>query len=333
LINPLEKIINNPNIIDTFVHKEVQAVNNNASIMPAALANLTTGMDIYQIDLKKLIPAPKDWNFYSPLSDAKMFELMNSIYSNGLLNPIIIWELGKNKYMILSGHNRVDAYKRLNELFTKVNSDEAVNYNKIHAMIFRKDTLDEEDAKQIIIDTNWVQRMLTPIEKQKSIFHKYASMGRKQRAKNGESNGERIRDIIGREFNISGRQISKYIKLNSLIEQFKDIVDRRKINIHSGTVLADFDREIQEWIYINYKNELNNKKINRLNTKMNKEEIAHVFTNKDDTNKNYFKTRNLFIPIKLKEKFIEHIYNFYCENELLKEFSEEEDFAKKIIVG
>ena len=54
------------------------------------IKNITTGMDIFQLDLDKLKLAPNEWNFYVPLNDNKMSELIESIIDNGLLNPIIV---------------------------------------------------------------------------------------------------------------------------------------------------------------------------------------------------------------------------------------------------
>ncbi|MGG7187085.1 ParB/RepB/Spo0J family partition protein, partial [Clostridium butyricum] len=73
------------------------------------------------------------------------------------------------KYMILSGHNRVHAYKILCE------NQDSEKYSKIHAVIKDKN-LSEEEAKEIIVDTNWVQRQLTTIQKARSINFKYRKL-------------------------------------------------------------------------------------------------------------------------------------------------------------
>ncbi|MBC8059633.1 MAG: ParB N-terminal domain-containing protein, partial [Clostridiaceae bacterium] len=73
------------------------------------MANTDNKDMIKHINLDNLISSPLEWNFYKPLSFDKENELVESIQENGLINPIIVWEKGDNKYMILAGHNRVNA--------------------------------------------------------------------------------------------------------------------------------------------------------------------------------------------------------------------------------
>jgi ParB family chromosome partitioning protein len=82
-----------------------------ATNMAEVLSSMTTGMDIFLIELDKLKEAPSDWNFYSPLSEKKMEELIESIKSNGLLHPLVVWEQDDGNYIVLSGHNRLEPLK------------------------------------------------------------------------------------------------------------------------------------------------------------------------------------------------------------------------------
>ena len=66
-----------------------------------------------RIPIDKLVPASKEWNFYAPLPDDKMLELIESIRENGLLHPIVVWKRKDAPTMVLSGHNRLESYKKL----------------------------------------------------------------------------------------------------------------------------------------------------------------------------------------------------------------------------
>lgn len=72
--------------------------------------------------------------------------------------------------MILAGHNRAKAFKYLFEM------DNGQKYRKIPALIKKKDEITEEDAWEIIIDTNWVQRSLSAVEKSNAKKEKYGSL-------------------------------------------------------------------------------------------------------------------------------------------------------------
>ena len=105
-------------------------------------------------------------------------ELIESIQTNELLHPIVVWKQPDGALMILSGHNRVRAYTALLE---KTGEDK---YRRIPATVLTDITADE--AHEIVVDSNSVQRVLTPSEKARSISQKYALAGRKKRSKNGE---------------------------------------------------------------------------------------------------------------------------------------------------
>ena len=66
-----------------------------------------------RIPIDKIVPASREWNFYAPLPDDKMLELIESIRENGLLHPIVVWKRKDAPTMVLSGHNRLEAYKKL----------------------------------------------------------------------------------------------------------------------------------------------------------------------------------------------------------------------------
>lgn len=200
--------------------------------------------NIELININLLQEAPKEWNFYKKLPDDKFYELLESIRDNYLLNPIIIWEKEDN-YMILSGHNRVDAFKKLYE----ITSDE--RYLKIPSIIRKRLEIDEEKAKEIIVDTNWVQRQLTTSEKTKSILRKYLNV-----KKNKEKG--RTRDKVAKSYGITGRMVQNYLSLNNLVEDFFEKLDDGLITIKEAVEISKKTEDTQKIIF----NEINQNKIN-----------------------------------------------------------------------
>lgn len=232
------------------LRRSQQNDDNEIMLTTEKIRNITTGMDIFQLDLDKLKAAPKEWNFYVPLNDNKMSELIESIIDNGLLNPIIVWEKD-NDYMILAGHNRVRAY---NMLYEQTRNEK---YKKIFTYIKKKNEITEDEARAIIIDTNFVQRQLSTMEKTKSIVIKYNQLGRKKRNSFGESSAE----IIAKQYNLKERQIYNYYKLNNLIPEFMQRIDIGNLSIKSGLKLAAIDSKLQKNIYENYNAVLDNNRI------------------------------------------------------------------------
>lgn len=142
--------------------------------LPSLMAELPGTRRLEEVPLDKLSPAPAAWNFYAPLPDDKLLELIESIRTSELLHPIVVWKQPDGDLMILSGHNRVRAYTALLE---KTGEDK---YHRIPATVLTDISADE--AHEIVVDSNYVQRVLTPSEKARSISQKYAWPGAKSAA-------------------------------------------------------------------------------------------------------------------------------------------------------
>ena len=58
--------------------------------LPSLMADLPGTRRLEEVPLDKLSPAPAAWNFYAPLPDDKLLELIESIRANDLLHPIVV---------------------------------------------------------------------------------------------------------------------------------------------------------------------------------------------------------------------------------------------------
>lgn len=222
------------------------------------------------IDLDLLVPAPYEWNFYKPLPDDTMLELIDSIARNGLQQPIVVWEQQDGTYMILAGHNRKRAFQML------YNSTGDEKYKKIPCKVYSYPELDRLQAKEIVIDTNWIVRTLSPVEKAKSIVNKIQIVNQARgRRKDGLG---RTRDIVAAKYNIDGRTVERYRKLLDLIPEFLLLIDSRKLSLKAGERLAGFDQETQRWIYTEFYDSLSNKRVEKIHSGMTRDEIREIMT-------------------------------------------------------
>lgn len=218
---------------------------------------------LQQIPLAELYPAPAQWNFYEILPQDKMVELMESIQEVGLLHPLIVWKQEKG-YMILSGHNRKQAYQNL----YAIHKNKA--YSHIPCIVKEKGEIDEETAREIIIDTNWIQRQLSTLEKAKSISEKYIRLGRKSHS----GDGQKSRDIVAADYGISGRMVQNYLSLTDLIPELEGMLRENHLTIKNAVRLSRLDPSIQRWLYEEFsKEELSSAKVRSLDKQMNKKEI------------------------------------------------------------
>lgn len=270
-----------------------------ASLLPDFMKNLGSSSETVIIPLEKLKDAPEEWNFYSPLPKKKLYELSQSIQDNGLFHPIVVWKRDEY-YCILSGHNRVRAYKLL---FRETRNPE---YLSIPASV--KEDLDEAGAREIIVDSNWAQRILSTSEKTKSIYQKYVLLGRKKRSKPGEGGYERRYDQIAKSYSLSGKQIQRYIKLNALIPHYLQLIDDGKLSIRAGLILADFDIETQEKIAPLIRSKRDQKAVLSLNKQMTLEAMERILRGTSEQPK--YVTLKFDVPIEKKDAFVKMAKRF-----------------------
>lgn len=143
--------------------------------------------------------------------DDDMNDLRDSIIDNGILEPLVVTPDGDNKYTILAGHRRCKAC-------------ELAKISEVPVIIHYGLTNDQ--ATIIMVDSNKQRENILPSERAFAYKMKMEAMKRqgKQLVEPG-STSSKSRDIVAEQEGISGRQLSKYIRLTHLIPQLLDLVD------------------------------------------------------------------------------------------------------------
>jgi len=280
--------------MSTLKSKNIKDQNSNASELPFLMRELHSHNDgAVLLNIFDLNPSPPEFNFYRKFSKDKLDELAISISTYGLLHPIVVWQKEDGIKQVLSGHNRLDAYKLL------YNSTKDQKYLSILALI--KKDLNEDSAKEIIIDSNWVGRTLSTLERTRSIYFKYVLLGRKKRSQPNDSGYKRNYDIIAEDYNLSGKQIQRYIKLNKLINPLLQLIDNKALTLRSGLKLADFDENTQQEIYEIVKDNCNNKSIATIDNSMDLNTIKAILSNKS---LNETVSVSFNVPKNVKKEFV-----------------------------
>lgn len=184
----------------------------------------------------------------------RLDDMVESVKENGILNPIIVLKKEDGAYEILSGHNRVNAAR-----FAKVKS--------IPCIV--KENLTDKEAYTYVIETNLMQRSfsdLLPTEKAlvlKMRYEKIASQGKRNdlqkeinnldqgiiEKESKEEDKTDSRKTLGKEYNLSGASIARYLRLNELSKSWKKDVDEDKIGLTMAVDLSYLSKEIQEYLY------------------------------------------------------------------------------------
>ena len=229
-----------------------------------------TGKPVMNIEIQRLNPAPKEWNFFPPISEGKMLEMMFSIMENGLFNPIIVWEL-EDGYMILSGHNRVQAYKNIIAA-NDYDANIIATYHTIPAIVYGKNEIDAAKAKEIIIDTNYIQR-----EEDKRLMPTIVK-NRIEIVKNRKDKKGRTIDIVAKELGLSHTKVYEdQLIANRIIPELNELYFNGMLNKKALLRFAWFNTGVQKWIYDTYKDNINDDNAFKIRKTMNKEELKNCF--------------------------------------------------------
>lgn len=261
-----------------FVKKPMATMTNENVITKDTVSDWMPSSIDLDIPLESLEPAPEDWNFY-PLPDIeKIKTIAQSIYWQGQLSPAIVWKRG-DKYIILGGHTRFSVLKFLKKAFP----DEAYRFCTMKCHVYDDDQIDESMAQYILIMNNETQRAEeAPSLRIKGIVRAVELRKKFTKAHWGELNGEKSRNLVAREFDVSSITVARYYKLRKLIPELISKLDRNEISQKCGLNLSELQDNIQLYLVENYNVEnINEVKWKELKSAVTEEEVKSIM-NKGD---------------------------------------------------
>lgn len=156
-------------------------------------------------------------------------ELLESIKTNGLLEPIIVRPFSAGTYEIISGHRRVNVCKEL-------------GIQTVPAIVKE---LNKNEAVIAMVDSNLQREHLLPSEKAFAYKMKLEAM--KHQGKTSCQVGAKLRsdEQIAETVNDSTRQIQRYIRLTYLIPELLKMVDEQRIALTPAVELSYLPAEEQ----------------------------------------------------------------------------------------
>ncbi len=179
---------------------------------------------------------------FKVLDDDKMETLVDSIRENGILNPVIVRPDQTGNYEMISGHRRLHAAG-------------IVGLEKIPAIVKE---MTDDDAIIKMVDANIQREEILPSERAFSFKMKMDALGRQGYRSDLSCGTEfhtksaderKTRQTIGNDAGMTGRQVTKYIRLTELIPEVLDITDEKKITLAMAVDISYFDEQVQKWVY------------------------------------------------------------------------------------
>lgn len=190
------------------------------------------------LPLNVLSPTPAEWNQFSAISNEKKVLMADSIYRNGLQQPIVVRALddkGKN-YQILAGNTRKNIY----EVLYDITQDE--KYLSIECKVYGYKELTDDQAREIASDTNYVQRAnLTGRDRSFAVRTKLNIL-----KKRGE---KQILEKAAEQMGMKRTAAFSWNKMANLIPVFFDMFDAGRISQKAATRIAAWSHEVQQELY------------------------------------------------------------------------------------
>lgn len=179
----------------------------------------------------------------------RLEDMVQSIKDHGVLNPVIVRKAARG-YEMLAGHNRTNAAK-------------IAGLTEVPAIV--KTDLSDEDAYVYVIETNLLQRSfaeLFPSEKAAVLvarYEKISSQGKRKDIRqeiealeetcgHDVHKSQKSRDGLGEEYGMTGRNIARYMRLDRLIPEFKDAVDKGTLAMVAAVDLSYLNVKMQKMI-------------------------------------------------------------------------------------
>ncbi len=173
-----------------------------------------------EISITDLVPW--DNQPFKLYSEEKMQEMMKSIEANGLITPITVRPYGEGKYQILAGHNRAEAFRRL-EMST------------IPATIMN---VNDHQAKLVVVDTNLCQRIeLLPSERAFAYKMQCEALVALGHCKTTNEVAERYGE--------NRRTVQRYLACTKLCRTLLEMLDNGRLILRAAVPLSGMDEQNQ----------------------------------------------------------------------------------------
>lgn len=178
---------------------------------------------------------------YHVKDDENMMELVESVKTYGLLQPILVRPLEDGTYEMVSGHRRKRAF-------------ELAGIEKISARVRE---LSIDDAILMMVDSNLQRDEILPSEKAFAYKMRLDAMTRQGKRTDLTStpvveklSGKSALSVtkLGEAVGESREQIRRYIRLTELIPALLTLVDEKRIALRPAVELSYLPKEAQEWI-------------------------------------------------------------------------------------
>lgn len=182
---------------------------------------------IEYLDLKHLVPFR---NHPFKLRDGEEKEqLLQSIRTQGAIEPLIVRPLSESEYEVISGHRRMEICKEL-------------GMEKIPVIVRN---LTNEQAVSMMVDANLHRNNILPSERAFAYKMKWEAAKKSEKTLSQPATKYRSDERIANEFGIGKDTLHRYIRLTYLIPELLEMIDEGRISLTPAVELSYLTHEEQ----------------------------------------------------------------------------------------
>ncbi len=188
------------------------------------------------LSIECLVDFPAEKHRFKPAAGQRLHDLEESIRQFGIINPLVVRLLPDGRYQIIAGHNRRTAARN-------------IGYQTVPCIV--RDLADDDEALGVLVSDNLQNRDLLPSER--GWGYRDLMELRKRRAGRPNNSGQPVlnslqsRDELDEK--VSGRSVSRYIRLTYLIPPLLDLADQGKLGLGAGEQLSYLLLRSQKSVY------------------------------------------------------------------------------------
>lgn len=175
---------------------------------------------IEYLDLKHLVPF-RNHPFKLRGGEEKE-QLLQSIKTQGAIEPLIVRPLSESKYEVISGHRRMEICREL----------------RIEKLPVIVRNLTDEQAVSTMVDANLHRENILPSERAFAYKMKWEAAKKSEKTLSQPATRMRNDDVIAQSLGIGKDTLHRYIRLTYLIPELLEMVDEGRIALTPAVELS-----------------------------------------------------------------------------------------------
>lgn len=176
---------------------------------------------------------PFEGHPYKVLDNEEMEALAESIYTEGILSPLIVRPLADTDgYEVISDHRRLHAAQR-------------TGLSEVPALVYE---ISREEAAIMLVDSNLHREHILPSEK--AFAYKLKMEAMKHQGRTSPQVGEKLvtAEKVGADGGDSKNQVLRYVRLTHLIPELLQLVDDDRIALTPAVELSYLPEKAQTYL-------------------------------------------------------------------------------------